>query len=71
MKVIKVVVAAVLAISVAAFLVVMTARPRHGVPVRHHVSSSRQRELAIARDRLTAGDIDAERYERIVDALRR
>jgi uncharacterized membrane protein len=38
---------------------------------RHRDDPARDRALWVARERLTAGDIDAEQYERIVHALSR
>ena len=67
----NVIVAAVLIVTIGAMLLMVLGR-REVAPVRRRVSSSsRQRELRIARDQLTAGVIDADQYERIVDAIRR
>ena len=67
----NVIVTAVLIVTIGAVLLMVVGR-REAAPVRRRIStSSRQRELRIARDRLTTGVIDADQYERIVDALRR
>jgi uncharacterized membrane protein len=44
---------------------------REVAPARQRASALHEYELRIARDRLTAGLIDADQYEAIVDALRR
>jgi uncharacterized membrane protein len=70
-KVITVIVAAVLIVTIGAMLLLIVGR-REGAPVRHRISHSpRAHELRVARDQLTAGTIDADEYERIIHALRR
>ena len=66
----NVIVATALIVTIGILLIALLTR-REGAPARRHVSTSRERELRIARDRLTAGLIDADQYERIVDALER
>ena len=52
-------------------LLFATLNRREQAPVRHRVSPSREHDLRVARDSFTAGRIDADQYERIVDALDR
>ena len=71
MKVIEVIVAAVLAIAIGIMLLMIVGRTEGAPARRRFTANTRQRELRIARDRFTAGMIDADQYERIVEALRR
>ena len=65
-----VIVATVLIATLAVLIFAIVGR-REGAPARRRITTTRQRELRIARDRLTAGVIDADQYERIVEALTR
>ena len=69
-KVMHMVVTATLVVVISALLLMILSH-REAAPVRQKLSHSHYRELRIARNQLTAGLIDADQYERIVDALRR
>jgi uncharacterized membrane protein len=62
--------ASILVIAVSA-LIFMLLRTGERKLVRSRHGHANDRELWVARERLTAGEIDAEQYERIVHALSR
>ena len=66
----NVIVAIVVILAVGVLLWTLMRTGEHA-PVPHRHDPAADRALMVARDRLTAGEIDAEQYERIVHALRR
>lgn len=52
-------------------LLFMLLRSGEAAPVRHRPATRHDHALRVAREQLTAGMIDADQYERIVEALRR